>query len=64
MKSVEKETGFVNLKVNLDMSEADELMEKLKQVNDLMEKANSLLSELASKQDINITLSVNGTNVE
>lgn len=59
-----KESGAVSLKVNLDTSEADELAKKLEALNGLLEKANSLLSELASKKDIDISVSVNGADVE
>lgn len=60
----EQENGVVNLKVNLDTTEADKLVEKLKVLSGLIEKANSLLSELASNPKINIGVSVDGVDVE
>lgn len=60
----EQENGVVNLKVNLDTAEADKLVEKLKVLSGLIEKANSLLSELASNPKINIGVSVDGVDVE
>lgn len=60
----EQENGVVNLKVNLDTTEADKLVEKLKVLSSLIEKANSLLSELASNPKINIGVSVDGVDVE
>lgn len=60
----EQENGAVNLKVNLDTTEADKLVEKLKVLSGLIEKANSLLSELASNPKINIGVSVDGVDVE
>lgn len=60
----EQENGVINLKVNLDTTEADKLVEKLKVLNGLIEKANSLLSELASNPKINIGVSVDGVDVE
>lgn len=59
-----KENGAVSLKVNLGTSEVDELAKKLEALNGLLEKANSLLSKLASKKDIDISVSVNGADVE
>lgn len=60
----EQENGVVNLKVNLDTTEADKLVEKLKVLSGLIEKANSLLSELASNPKINIGVLVDGVDVE
>lgn len=60
----EQENGVVNIKVNLDTTEADKLVEKLKVLSGLIEKANSLLSELASNPKINIGVSVDGVDVE
>lgn len=60
----EQGNGVVNLKVNLDTTEADKLVEKLKVLSGLIEKANSLLSELASNPKINIGVSVDGVDVE
>lgn len=60
----EQENGVVNLNVNLDTTEADKLVEKLKVLSGLIEKANSLLSELASNPKINIGVSVDGVDVE
>ncbi len=60
----EQENGVVNLKVNLDTTEADKLVEKLKVLSGLIEKANSLLSELASNPKINIGVSVDDVDVE
>lgn len=60
----EQENGVVNLKVNLDTTEADKLVEKLKVLSGLIEKANSLLSELASNPKINIGVSVDGVDVD
>lgn len=60
----EQENGVVNLKVNLDTTEADKLVEQLKVLSGLIEKANSLLSELASNPKINIGVSVDGVDVE
>ena len=60
----EQENGVVNLKVNLDTTEADKLVENLKVLSGLIEKANSLLSELASNPKINIGVSVDGVDVE
>lgn len=59
-----KESETVSLKVNLDTSEVDEMEKKLTVLNDLLEKANSLLSELDSKKNIDISVSVNGSDVE
>lgn len=60
----EQENGVVNLKVNLDTTEADKLVEQLKVLSGLIEKANSLLSELASNPKINIGVSVDDVDVE
>ena len=45
----------VNLKVNVDSTEVDETIDKLKKLTEAIEVMNGLMEELASANTVNIT---------
>lgn len=51
MKSCE-----IKIKPNIDTSEVDETIEKIQRLNVLLEEANSLVDELASKKLLKINI--------
>lgn len=51
MKSCE-----IKIKANIDTSEVDETIEKVQRLNILLEEANSLVDELASKKLLKINI--------
>lgn len=49
--------------VKVDKSELDETIDKVKQLCDLLNKASSLIDELASKPDLKINLQLDGESL-
>lgn len=45
----------VNLKVNVDSTEVDEIIEKFKQLAEAIEVVNGLMEELANANTVNVT---------
>lgn len=55
----ETESNTIHLKAKIDTSELEQVTQKVEILNDLLEKASSIIAELASKE-INLSVSVEG----
>lgn len=53
----------VILHAHIDMSEMDEWTRKAERLNELLKEANSLVDELASKQEIVLSADIFGKNI-
>lgn len=54
----------VTLHVDIDMSEMDEVTRKAERLNELLERASSIVDELAAKGSITLSVDVEDTRLD